>query len=69
MFCYQCEETGKGTGCVKVGVCGKDDTTAALQDVLTHLTKGVAMYAHRAAALGAQSPEVDAFVVEAPSPR
>lgn len=65
MFCYQCEETGKGTGCVKVGVCGKDDTTAVLQDVLTHLAKGVAMYAHRAAALGARSPEVDAFVIEA----
>ena len=41
MFCYQCEETAKGTGCVKVGVCGKDETTAALQDVLTHLTKGI----------------------------
>ncbi len=37
MFCYQCEETAKGTGCVKVGVCGKDDKTAAFQDVLTHL--------------------------------
>lgn len=65
MFCYQCEETGKGTGCVKTGVCGKDDTTAALQDVLTHLTKGIGMYAHRAANLNERDREVDAFVIEA----
>lgn len=65
MFCYQCEETAKGTGCVKVGVCGKDETTAALQDVLTHVAKGISMYAHRAAQLGERSREVDTFVIEA----
>lgn len=65
MFCYQCEETAKGTGCEKVGVCGKDGTTAELQDVLTHLAKGVAMYAHRAAELGEREGRVDAFVIEA----
>jgi hydroxylamine reductase len=65
MFCYQCEETAKGTGCVKVGVCGKDDVTAVFQDVLTHMAKGVAMYAHRAAQLGERNREVDAFVIEA----
>ena len=32
MFCYQCEQTAKGTGCTTVGVCGKDSTTATLQD-------------------------------------
>ncbi len=65
MFCYQCEETAKGTGCVKVGVCGKDDATAALQDILTHVAKGIAMYAHRAAQLGQRNRDVDAFVIEA----
>ena len=34
MFCYQCEQTAKGTGCVKIGVCGKDPEVAALQDLL-----------------------------------
>lgn len=65
MFCYQCEETAKGTGCTTVGVCGKDETTAALQDVLTHIAQGISMYAHRAAELGRRSGEVDVFVIEA----
>jgi len=65
MFCYQCEQTAKGTGCTVRGVCGKDPETAALQDLLVHATKGVAMYAHRAAQLGAHDREVDVFVVEA----
>ncbi len=65
MFCYQCEQTTKGTGCVATGACGKDATTATLQDVLLHVTKGVSMYAHRAAALGARDREVDVFVIEA----
>jgi hydroxylamine reductase len=65
MFCYQCEETAKGTGCTLAGVCGKDPTTAALQDLLVHAAKGVAMYAHRTAQLGSQDPEIDLYVVEA----
>ncbi|MCK5213702.1 MAG: hypothetical protein KAQ74_07200, partial [Dehalococcoidia bacterium] len=32
MFCYQCEQTKNGEGCTSFGVCGKDPTTAALQD-------------------------------------
>ncbi|MDD7182523.1 hydroxylamine reductase [Peptostreptococcus porci] len=42
MFCYQCQETAKGTGCTKVGVCGKNPTVAALQDLLVYVTKGIA---------------------------
>lgn len=41
MFCYQCQETAKGTGCTKVGVCGKNPTVAALQDLLMYTTKGI----------------------------
>lgn len=41
MFCYQCQETAKGTGCTKMGVCGKTPTVAALQDLLVYVTKGV----------------------------
>ena len=65
MFCYQCEQTTKGTGCTAFGACGKDPDTAALQDLLIHATKGVSWYAARAARLGAQSEEIDVFVIEA----
>ena len=65
MLCYQCEQTAKGTGCSVVGVCGKSAETAALQDVLVEMAKGISMYAHRAAALGAQNDAADQFVLDA----
>jgi hydroxylamine reductase len=65
MFCYQCEQTAKGQGCTQIGVCGKDDNTATLQDLLVYALKGVSMYAHRAAQLGVHDAAVDEFVVEA----
>ena len=34
MFCYQCQEAAGGKGCTIKGVCGKEDTTAKLQDLL-----------------------------------
>lgn len=45
MFCYQCEQTVGGKGCVKVGVCGKGPEVAALQDLLVAQSKGIAFYA------------------------
>ena len=65
MFCFQCEQTAKGTGCTAFGVCGKDPDTAVLQDLLVHATKGIAMYAHRARQLGAKRRDIDVFVTEA----
>ena len=65
MFCYQCEQTAKGTGCEVRGVCGKDPETAALQDLLVHAATGLSQYAHRARGLGLADPEVDRAVVEA----
>jgi len=65
MFCYQCEQTAKGTGCTVQGVCGKDAVTATLQDLLIHATKGLAQYAHRARELGIKDREIDVFVIEA----
>ncbi len=64
MFCYQCEQAAKGTGCTKVGVCGKDGEIAALQDLTVHALKGISQYAHRAAKLGKHSRDIDVFVVE-----
>ena len=43
MFCFQCEQTAGCTGCMgNAGVCGKDSTTAALQDELTGALIGLA---------------------------
>jgi hydroxylamine reductase len=65
MYCHECEQTAKGIACTVQGVCGKDATTAALQDLLVHAAKGVSWYAHRARALGVVSGEADVFVIEA----
>lgn len=65
MFCYQCEQTYRASGCVETGVCGKDPETATLQDLLVHAAKGIGQYAHRARQLGARDPVVDRFLIEA----
>ena len=65
MFCFQCEQTAKGTGCTAFGVCGKDPETAVLQDLLVYAQKGISQYAHRARQLGARDHEVDVFALEA----
>ena len=41
MFCYQCQETARGTGCEVRGVCGKNEEVAKLQDLLIYTLKGV----------------------------
>ncbi|MFH1549589.1 MAG: hydroxylamine reductase [Planctomycetota bacterium] len=65
MFCYQCEQTAKGSGCTVQGVCGKDAETAALQDLLIYAAKGIAMYARRAGELGAVNRDINVFTIEA----
>jgi hydroxylamine reductase len=65
MFCYQCQETAKGTGCTVRGVCGKTDEVSRLQDALVWLLKGLSFYGVRARGLGITNPEADLFVAEA----
>jgi hydroxylamine reductase len=43
MFCFQCQETAKGTGCEVRGVCGKTEDVAKLQDLLIYTLKGIAL--------------------------
>ena len=43
MFCYQCQETAKGTGCTVQGVCGKTPEVASMQDLLIYVTKGLSV--------------------------
>jgi len=65
MFCYQCEQTAGGSGCTKIGVCGKNEDIQSLQDILLYGLKGVAAYAYHARELGAKDEAVDAFMHEA----
>jgi hydroxylamine reductase len=65
MFCFQCEQTSRGTGCTDFAVCGKDESTAVLQDLLVHAAKGIAQYNHRARLLGGRNAALDRFLLEA----
>jgi hydroxylamine reductase len=42
MFCYQCQETARNSGCTIQGVCGKKDTLCHLMDLLIYSLKGLA---------------------------
>ena len=64
MFCRQCEQAAKGTGCEVVGVCGKNPEVAALLDLMMYGLKGLAIYADKARFLDARNQEVDMFLVE-----
>ncbi|MDC7241026.1 MAG: hydroxylamine reductase, partial [Spirochaetales bacterium] len=59
MFCFQCQEAAKGTGCEVKGVCGKTPETAALQDLLIYTLKGIAQVAGPARTAGKSLPEAD----------
>ncbi|HPD60350.1 MAG TPA: hydroxylamine reductase, partial [Thermodesulfobacteriota bacterium] len=65
MFCYQCEQTAKGEGCTKMGVCGKPHDVATLQDLLIYSLKGLALVAQEARKQGITDREVNVFTVEA----
>lgn len=65
MFCYQCEQTAKGQGCDKMGVCGKTPEVAALQDLLVHSLKELSVYAVEAEKQGVLGDEVGPFTVAA----
>lgn len=64
MFCFQCQETAKGTGCTVRGVCGKSETLAQYQDVLIDLLKGIAVYAEPLRKTGWRDLEIDHFVIK-----
>lgn len=46
MFCFQCQETAKGTGCTVKGVCGKMSSTSAMMDMLLFSVRGIAIVAN-----------------------
>lgn len=65
MFCNQCEQTAHGTGCVDLGICGKDPDVQSLQETLLYGLKGMAAYANHARRLGKTDEAVSAFIEEA----
>jgi hydroxylamine reductase len=65
MFCFQCEQTSKGEGCTKIGVCGKQPEVAALQDLLIYAVKGLSQVAAAGRKVGVSDPEVNTFTCEA----
>jgi len=65
MFCYQCQEAAKGTGCTIKGVCGKTDDLANLMDLLLHLLKGISVYSvELREKVGYESPTVNKFIFD-----
>lgn len=66
MFCFQCQETAKNTGCTVRGVCGKEETTANLQDLLIFNLKGIAVLAKKGKEAGVDlTQEAGRFVTKA----
>lgn len=64
MYCFQCQETSKNTGCTIMGVCGKTPEVANLQDLLVFICKGISKFSVRLRDKGYESVELDRFVVE-----
>lgn len=64
MFCFQCQETAKGSGCTVRGVCGKTPDVANLQDLLLFLLKGIAHYRVQLRALKAVDHSADQFILD-----
>jgi hydroxylamine reductase len=65
MFCYQCEQTARGEGCDKSGVCGKQPDVAALQDLLVYSLTGLAQAAAAGRKAGIRDRAADVFTCEA----
>jgi len=64
MFCFQCQETAKGTGCTLAGVCGKKPEVANMQDLLVYVIKGICVYSTRAREVGIENEKVNKFVFD-----
>ncbi|MCF4150969.1 hydroxylamine reductase [Dethiosulfovibrio sp. F2B] len=64
MFCFQCQETAKNSGCTVRGVCGKPESTANLQDLLIYVLKGIAVWGKKAENLGVLDKSDGLFIAQ-----
>jgi hydroxylamine reductase len=62
MFCFQCQETAKNSGCTVKGVCGKSEEISHLQDLLIFVLKGISVYGVMLKDLGAPDRTNDEFI-------
>lgn len=65
MFCYQCQETARGTGCTLQGVCGKKADTSARMDLLLYAVRGMAAVNRALREKHSQSREASHFIIDA----
>ena len=65
MFCYQCQETSRGRGCDRVGVCGKQPETSARMDLLLYAVQGISLINRELRIKAEPSHEASRFVVDA----
>ncbi len=65
MFCFQCQETAKGTGCILSGVCGKTPEVANMQDLLLFVVRGIAVYNQALRKDERSSARADKFIFDA----
>lgn len=65
MFCYQCQETARGTGCNILGVCGKHPETSARMDLLLYAVRGISAINRALRAKSEPSREADHLVIDA----
>ena len=64
MFCFQCQETAKNSGCTVKGVCGKPEETANLQDLLIFVLKGISFYGEKLKELSTADRANDEFIAQ-----
>lgn len=65
MFCFQCQETARNTGCTVRGVCGKPEQTANLMDLLIYVCKGISIYGAKLKERGSIEREAGRFLLKA----
>ncbi len=65
MFCFQCEQTAKGEGCTKIGVCGKTHEVASLHDLLIYAIKGLSLVAAEGRKKGISDKTANTFTLKA----
>ena len=64
MFCYQCQEAAKGSGCEVKGVCGKTPEVSALQDLLIYQLKGLSHYTSALRLLEIENEAANLFITD-----
>jgi len=65
MYCNQCEQTAKGIACTTIGVCGKNEEVADLEDLLIYALCGMSLFADEARKQGIVDVDMDRFTMEA----